>query len=311
MNYLDKTHSIRYIDELLSKHERAEIRKKFEPIRPVHEPWEELNDGKSNSWSPPRSLSYTGFQSGGRHGPSSAVQTIASTTKCIGRIFLFIFPIAIFERICTMTEYYTYEEPVKYQDQEDSDGNVKKKEIFVCCGKNEIGATTRAISGKKGTFPITLGYVIAWFGILIINGTIQPGKSIKNFYRKMQYGIYYQPVTNAMTRDAFELMRRHIHFVDNRHQKKKGEHGYTPLFKVRQIMNDIMNNLQKAWIAGKHITVDESMIKYMGHAIAFVQYMPQKPIKHGIKVCCLCCAYTSYLLGFEVYVGKENQGTED
>ena len=72
-----------------------------------------------------------------------------------------------------------------------------------------------------------------------------------------------------------------------------------------------MINLQKAWIAGKHITVDESMIKYMGHAIAFVQYMPQKPIKHGIKVCCLCCAYTSYLLGFEVYVGKENQGTED
>ena len=62
----------------------------------------------------------------------------------------------------------------------------------------------------------------------------------------MPYGIYYPPITNAMTRDAFEFMRRHIHFVDNRHQKKKGEHGYSPLFKVRQIMNDIMINLQKA-----------------------------------------------------------------
>ena len=39
--------------------------------------------------------------------------------------------------------------------------------------------------------------------------------------------------------------------------------------------------------------------------------MPQKPIKHGIKVVCLCCAYTSHLLGFEVYIGKINSPNED
>ena len=35
--------------------------------------------------------------------------------------------------------------------------------------------------------------------------------------------------------------------------------------------------------AGKHVTIDESMIWYMGRAISYVQYMPAKPIKHGIK----------------------------
>jgi hypothetical protein len=34
--------------------------------------------------------------------------------------------------------------------------------------------------------------------------------------------------------------------------------------------------------------------------------MPKKPIKHGLKVFALCCAYTGYLYCYEVYTGKEN-----
>jgi hypothetical protein len=52
------------------------------------------------------------------------------------------------------------------------------------------------------------------------------------------------------------------------------------------------------------------MIKYIGWFVSFVQYMPAKPIKHGIKVYALCCAYTGYLLyRFEIYTGKG--GTPD
>lgn len=64
-----------------------------------------------------------------------------------------------------------------------------------------------------------------------------------------------------------------------------------------------MKGLRKSWIAGAKVTIDESMIRYMGRAVAFVQYMPQKPIKHGLKVFAVCCAYTAVLLGFEVYCG--------
>ena len=52
--------------------------------------------------------------------------------------------------------------------------------------------------------------------------------------------------------------------------------------------------------------IDESIIKYMGRAVTFVQYMPAKPIKHGIKVIACCCAVTEVLLSFKVYLGKEN-----
>ena len=68
---------------------------------------------------------------------------------------------------------------------------------------------------------------------------------------------------------------------------------------------------RKGWIVGKRITIDESMIKDCVRAISFIQYMPKKPIKHGIKVFALCCAYTGYLLSFEVYLGKEVETTDN
>merc|ERR1712197_297235 len=47
------------------------------------------------------------------------------------------------------------------------------------------------------------------------------------------------------------------------------------------------------------------MILYKGRAVNYVQYMPAKPIKHGVKVYMICCAASSILLAFEIYVGRE------
>lgn len=85
-----------------------------------------------------------------------------------------------------------------------------------------------------------------------------------------------------MRHDAFEFLRRHIHFADNNKQKLQGEMGYDPLFKVRCVLDKIGKGLNQVWSGGKNLSLDESMIKYCGRAIAFVQYMPAKPIKHGI-----------------------------
>ena len=52
------------------------------------------------------------------------------------------------------------------------------------------------------------------------------------------------------------------------------------------------------------------MIKYCGRAVAFVQYMPAKPIKHGIKVFCVCCAVSGIMLAYEVYCGNKDKKTD-
>ena len=69
-------------------------------------------------------------------------------------------------------------------------------------------------------------------------------------------------------------------------------------------MDKIMNNMTKNWIAGSIVCIDESMILYTGRAIIFVQYMPLKPIKHGIKVFVLTCK--SHTLRWEIYCGKDH-----
>lgn len=45
----------------------------------------------------------------------------------------------------------------------------------------------------------------------------------------------------------------------------------------------------------------------MGRAISYVQDMPAKPIKHGIKVFALCCACSAVILAFKVYCDKEDK----
>jgi hypothetical protein len=108
-----------------------------------------------------------------------------------------------------------------------------------------------------------------------------------------------------MPQNAFNFMLRHIHFSDGNKQKQQGERGYHPLFKVAEIVKRISVAMRATWLPGERITVDESMMRYNGRAIAFVQYMPRKPIKHGIKVFAVCCAYSGVMLGFEVYCGAD------
>lgn len=129
-------------------------------------------------------------------------------------------------------------------------------------------------------------------------------------WQKHPRGTPLPYVQNAMTRDAYEFMRQCIHFSDNskrvpfRKDAAVQLPGYDPLFKVRLVLDVTAKGLQGAWKAGKEVTIDESMIKYCGRAVTFVQYMPLKPIKHGIKVFCICCGLTAVIMGFKVYVSK-------
>ena len=84
--------------------------------------------------------------------------------------------------------------------------------------------------------------------------------------------------------------------------------GYDPLFKINFPLEVMIEGCRKARVAGKDVTIDESMIKYCGRAVSFVQYMPAKPIKHGLKVFVLCCTVSAVWLGYKIYLGKEDTG---
>ena len=70
-------------------------------------------------------------------------------------------------------------------------------------------------------------------------------------------------------------------------------------------MDAMLKGIGRAWTVGQRVTVDESMIRYMGRAVEYVQYMPAKPIKHGIKVYAMCCAVSGIMIAWNVYTGSE------
>ena len=101
-----------------------------------------------------------------------------------------------------------------------------------------------------------------------------------------------------MVRRAFEFMRLYIHFSDNSSRSVRS----ASLNKPKYFKKEILKGLQKSWTAGKCVTIDESMIKYKGRAVPkMTMYMPLKPIKHGIKVFCVCCSLSAVMLGFLIY----------
>ena len=100
-------------------------------------------------------------------------------------------------------------------------------------------------------------------------------------------------------------MRCNIHFPDNSKINKKGVRGYDPLFKFRYQLKIIIEGIRGVWTSGKHVNIGNIMIRYMGRAITYVQYMPAKPINHGIKLFAICCDISTIILGLKVYVVQE------
>jgi hypothetical protein len=245
------------------------------------------------------------------------MEETARTASTLADLLICIVPLTLFQAVAKYTKKYCYQDWVVEKFAKRRDGSTKEVWHFMDVPQNSHstpypGRRHRTDKERK-KYKITTGYIICWFAVLILQGahfsTYKP--PAWKLWRESPYGIRFPYLQNAMTRDAFTFMRRFIHFWDSSKRKGKGTVGFDPLYKVRYPLDVMMKGMRLAWTAGKHVTIDESMVRYMGRAVTYVQYMPAKPIKHGIKVFCLCCAVSAVLLAFEVYVGKDDESKDN
>ena len=80
-----------------------------------------------------------------------------------------------------------------------------------------------------------------------------------------------------MSLQAFEFMRRYIHFIHNNNAVSSDDPAHDPLWKMRNPLKMMMKGISKCWSTGKDVTIDEGMILYKGRAVPYVQFMPSKP----------------------------------
>ena len=113
-----------------------------------------------------------------------------------------------------------------------------------------------------------------------------------------------------MSRDRFLLVLKFLHLTNNDHQVQRGQPGHDKLFKIRKFMVALIKRFQQVYRPAKEISIDESMISYKGR-LSFLQYMPKKPVKWGMKAWVLADARNGYTWNRNLYAGKENNASSD
>ena len=107
-----------------------------------------------------------------------------------------------------------------------------------------------------------------------------------------------------MSSRRFELILKFLHLNDSEKQQRRGEPGYDKLFKVRPLLDLLLKAFKDMYIPTQFLSIDESMISFKGR-LFFLQYLPGKPHKWGLKAWVLADSSNGYTWGWKLYTGKE------
>ena len=122
----------------------------------------------------------------------------------------------------------------------------------------------------------------------------------------MHDSLFQHPIiSNIFTKARFQELRRCLHLT-NVEEIHREDLGYDKIGLTTWLVNCIRECCKLAWCLGKHLTVDEMMIRYKGTYSFICEYMPKKPQKWGLKMSCLACPVSKYVWNFKIYCGEEN-----
>lgn len=105
-----------------------------------------------------------------------------------------------------------------------------------------------------------------------------------------------------MSYRRFTLLKRCIHFTDNSTYDPK-THPNPKLNKLWPIIEHINKKFCTAITLERDVTIDESLMLYKGR-LGWIQYIPLKRARFGIKSYTLCESKSGYIWSFIIYTGK-------
>ena len=166
-------------------------------------------------------------------------------------------------------------------------------EIVACT--NEEGRRQRGEQWKKTDFM----EMEALFGVLLFIGAQKQSKASTEKIWTPLIGQDYVRATMGRNR-YFELMNAlRFDHKDSRRQRLQSD----KLAHFRRIHEMHEQNLKTHYNPGAYLTVDEQLMPFRGRC-SFIQYMPSKPAKYGLKLYWICDADNAYPLKSIPYIGK-------
>lgn len=157
-----------------------------------------------------------------------------------------------------------------------------------------------AENNTKDWKPVDLIEMRAFFALLLTAGHL---KQSNTNYRTLWSKKYGSPIFRAtMGLCRFKSLLRFIRFDDKKSRSLR--RATDKLAPIRDIFEECNRMLSKYYVPGSLLTVDEQMIGWRGRC-PFMQFMPKKPDKYGMKLFWICDAKTAYPLSAIPYLGKE------
>ena len=141
-----------------------------------------------------------------------------------------------------------------------------------------------------------------YFALCILMTQMKKPKVRHNWSKRR---IMYMPIfEETMPYDRFESISRFLHFSNN----ETAERG-DRLSKIKNVVTYLNDKFQKMYKADENLSLDESLIKFRGR-LSYVQFIPKKRARFGIKFYKLCESKSGYCLAFQIYRGQDKKNEE-
>ena len=142
--------------------------------------------------------------------------------------------------------------------------------------------------------------LLCYLGILILIGVYRAkNEPISDMWNQKRGRPM---ISGSMPRDRFLQISRVLRFDDasTRRQRRTTD----KLAPIRTVFDMWESTLEDAFVPFENVTVDEQLLTYRGRC-PFIQYIPSKPGKYGIKFWMLSDSKTSYVSRVQVYTGRQ------
>lgn len=134
-----------------------------------------------------------------------------------------------------------------------------------------------------------------YLGLCCLSGNIKFRTLSKQWSKDPLYN--HQVFGKSMSRNRLTNILRILRLVNHATIDKEDR-----LFKIRSVLNSVIQNIKSVYYPGKHLAVGEAMILWRGRLV-FREYISNNRHKYGIKLYELT-AHDGFILNIIVYVGK-------
>ena len=148
---------------------------------------------------------------------------------------------------------------------------------------------------------VSLEELLAYIGMVIAMGLVNLPSVFDYFTTEPMLSHPWFP--SILSRDRFRMISRYFHISNDANFPED------KLGKVRPFIDHLIQSFPKHWTPHREISIDEQMIGTRCR-VSFIQYMPKKPVKFGVKNWVLADSVFPYVCNFQIYTGKNDKTPE-